>query len=126
MSNPNTMSRHHTLWEKRDYRKQTIPNLLREHHGMVIPIPRVDHDQLHLEVAPLPVMTTNLARMAMSHLEDLSGWQGSRRPRLEMFEGLIERFYADSRGLGRVAREAGLFAEQFEDQRRHMDRAYLL
>jgi DNA repair exonuclease SbcCD nuclease subunit len=122
----NRLTRHHTLWTRREYQKTTVPNLLREHQAMVIPIPREDHDQLHMEISPLPVMTTNLARVALGHLHDLSGWQGSPRPRLEMFDGLTEKLYAEARGMGRVAVEAGMFAEHFEDQRVHLERAYLI
>lgn len=56
----NRITRHHTLWERREYAKTTLPNRLREHPGMVIPLPRSDHDQLHLEIAPLPVMSTKV------------------------------------------------------------------
>jgi hypothetical protein len=91
---------------------------------MIIPIPRTDHDQLHIEIAPLPVMTTNLARVALGHLHDLSGWQGSRKPRLEMFAGLTEKMYLESRRMGKVAVEAGMFAEHFEEQLNHFGRAY--
>jgi hypothetical protein len=43
-----------------------------------------------------------------------------------MFDGLTEKLYVESKRMGKVALEAGMFAEHFEDQRGHLDRAYML
>lgn len=126
MSNPDRLSKHHTLWERREYQRHSVQKRLREHPGMIIPIPRRDHDQLHMEVEALPVISDNLARVALTHLAGMDWQIASDRPRLDMFDSLTEHFYSQSYRLGRIGREAGMFAEQFEDQRRHLERAYIL
>jgi len=89
---------------------------------MIVHIPILDHDQLHTEIPPLPVMSANLARVAFSHFEETNIGMGRRRG-LDMFDSLTDRFNVTSKGMGKVATEAGMFAEQFTDQRVHFGRA---
>jgi hypothetical protein len=118
------ISRHHVLWERREYAKNPTQNTLREHPGMIIPLPRLDHDQLHMEIGPLPVISQGLARVALAHLNEITDWRDPHHPRLEMFESVMNKFYIESHRMGRIGLEAGMFAEQFEDQRGHMGGAY--
>lgn len=62
------VNRHHTFWEKREFRKNGILNRLREHQGFVIPMDLFDHRELHRDVSPPPKPTLQQAEELLGHI----------------------------------------------------------
>ena len=116
--------RHHALWERREYRKRPVANQLRESRGLIVPMAVSSHRQLHMEMAPLPVMSDSLARVGLDHLRSMNHLNAFGHSVLELYDGVTEKFYAVSNQMGRIGLEAGMFAEHLEDQRAHMKDAY--
>jgi len=113
-----TYNNHHTLFTRRAYQRTREPYLLRNHPAMIHRLPIVDHNQLHANIEPLPVISTLLARFALQYLDE----QSSSASGIERFVRLTSKLDTISRATGRVALEAGMFSEHFDEQLNFMDR----
>lgn len=112
----NNENEHHTLWVKRHYmRAGREPNRLRGHFAMrhMMEIPQ--HNELHANINPLPVMSRGLAITALDFLPKVS-----HKGKFESFTAIIEHFAVLSQRTGRQAIESGRFAEHLEEQYRYM------
>ena len=107
---------HHTLWIARQYQRTgREPLRLRDHYAMKHVMDIRDHNALHHEIQPLPVISRALAASALDFLPRVE-----TKPQQESFTALIEHFACLSNGIGKMAIESGMFAEHFEEQLRFM------
>lgn len=70
--------RHHTLYPRREWQRGAVTKLLRSSHGMILPLPRYIHNEIHDNVEPPRVITPKLGALALDHLvevHDLSAIQ---------------------------------------------------
>lgn len=61
-------NRHHLNWEKRQWKKNSILNRLRDHQGMIIPMNLYDHRELHQDMLPPPQPTPKQAEELLSFM----------------------------------------------------------
>jgi len=108
---------HHTLWSKREYNKRPLPSQIRNHPAMIHRIPIVDHRELHANINQPRVISPELARIALEHLEHQRG-----APQLDRFYSLSDTFDYLSRKVGRLALEAGYFTDHMEMQLPYLER----
>jgi len=113
---------HHTLWTRANYAKATYPHLLREHpflkHEMLI----ARHNDLHADIDPLPRMSVDLAKISLRFFDDYNMTPTyERRVRLDAFDMLTEYYFEIGQMIGRLATEAGGFAEHFVAQRGYIN-----
>ena len=112
-----TYNTHHVLWERRQYERYSEPRQLRNNHAMQVYMPIRDHNELHRDIDPLPVMSRELARFALEHLSIIP----YNLQDMDKLVDVSERFGRLSRGVGRMAIEAGMFNEHFESQFKYME-----
>lgn len=115
----NAYDTHHTLWQRRDYQRATVPYLFREHNAMKHKIPVIDHRDLHADLSPINRMSTELARMSLQYLVDNFKPNDTR---MDAFDGVIEYYEKIRKGVGRLAVESGLFSEHLSEQRLYFGR----
>lgn len=63
-------TRHHVLWQRRDYHTQ-LEKALRNHTGLVVPLYDAVHRKLHIEVPPPPKPNSRLILGALAMLDEL-------------------------------------------------------
>lgn len=112
-----TFNNHHTLWERRQYERTDEPRALRHNKIMQVRMPIVDHNELHKDMQPLPVMSRELARYALEFIKVLPYSMED----MDKFLSVTDRFETLSRGIGKAALEAGMFMEHFDGQLQYMD-----
>lgn len=121
---PDGYNIHHPYYPRRKYNTSGPTKVLRD--MVTVPLPVVDHNNLHANVEPLPRMTSTLARFSLDVIADSRIGMAADIPNITLFERLTDSYRVLSRCVGRLAVEAGEFYEQFEDQHRYMERAYYL
>jgi hypothetical protein len=108
---------HHTFWSKREYNKRPLPSRIRNHPAMIHRIPIVDHRELHANINQPRVISPELARIALEHLE-----RHQTAPQIERFYSLSDTFEFISRRVGKLAMEAGYFTDHMEMQLPYLER----
>ena len=112
-------NRHHLLSPRREYIKAGgFAYMARTHPVLIRKIPVVDHTELHWQTDMPGVITDNLA---LETLEELAMSQG--RDKNERFDRLMEHYFRLSRGVGRIALEAGELYDNFGTQIPFLERA---
>lgn len=64
-------NKHHTSWCKNQWYKDGVSKRIREHPGMIIPLPIPLHNELHREIRPIAPPIRDLGLVALSHLQAL-------------------------------------------------------
>ena len=111
---------HHILYPRRLYIKTIQPKHLRNHPAMQIELPVSLHNELHANVPPNPIMTGELAKRALRMLTQMPQDFKSG----DMFYELNRRFGDVARTMGKLAMEAGMFHEQFDEQIKFIERRH--
>ena len=106
-----TKDKHHVLWTRKDYRKSTLPHLMREHPAMKHQIDIADHRELHANMQPHYRMSVDLANSSLGFLANQLYQTNTQK-----FENYIGWLDSKSRSVGNLALEAGGFAENLAEQ----------
>lgn len=108
MERPRNVNRHHTFWEAKQYRRNSVLTKLRNHHGFIIPMNIYDHRDLHHELDPGP------PRLRPSQAEELLEHVGN-------YDGQTDRLHYVDEAIGFfVVKDQIEIAEHFEAQREFM------
>ncbi len=111
-------NRHHIFFNKAQYRKHELPNLVREHPINIQPMDILQHRELHAHtIGGLAVMSNGLARETLDFLRDLPlnyGNLGERR--LPFLKRELYNFDYLSHRAGALGKEATYFARVMEHQ----------
>lgn len=116
MNNNNNTNRHHLFFPRPEWRKHTIPNLVREHPVNIHRTEVWRHNQLHARtIGGLAVMSGTLAREVLEFLGDLPDVFDDRN-KLKYLQR--EQYYLDrlTHRQGMLGKEATYFARALEYQ----------
>jgi hypothetical protein len=112
------VNRHHVFFEKAQYQRHRLANLVREHPVNVQPMDIYQHRELHAHtLGGLAVITNGLARETLDFLNDLPvNCDNFEQRRLPMLESELENFERLARRKSILGREATYFAGALEHQ----------
>jgi len=110
--------RHHVLWTRREQQKTRMNRLLRNHPGLIIPLPVSVHRDLHAEIPPPIVPPPPLAE---SILTAING-----QPFNNMFSVAIRHLAELTEAGGRWSEPASQLGFNFLDQAEIMSSVYRL
>jgi hypothetical protein len=71
-------NKHHTRWVRREWLMSSVTRKIREHPGMIIPLLKAEHNELHREIEPVRPPYRTLALVELAHLQSF----GSNTPEL--------------------------------------------
>lgn len=108
--------RHHVLWTRREQQKTRMNRLLRNHPGLIIPLPVHIHRDLHAEIPPPIVPSPPLAESMLSAI--------NRQPFNEMFSAVIKHLAEVVEADGRWSEQASQLGFNFLDQAEIMGQVY--
>ena len=104
-------NRHHLFFEKNEWRKHRLANLVREHPVNVQPMDIYQHRELHAKTLG------GLARETLDFLNDLPvNCDNFEQRRLPMLESELENFERLARRKSVLGKEATYFAGALEHQ----------
>ena len=111
-------NRHHLFFEKNEWRKHRLANLVREHPVNVQPMDIYQHRELHAKtLGGLAVISNGLARETLDFLNDLPvNCDNFEQRRLPMLESELENFERLARRKSVLGKEATYFAGALEHQ----------